>query len=94
MLEYDTPVLYAYEMQVADTCQRLGLGAVLMRVAQLMAVGTGMECVMLTVFKRNVAGMQLYKKTLGYTEDVRAQEDHAGEDYEVLSKKNSRFVPG
>ena len=92
MLEYDLPVLYAYEMQVEAEWQRLGLGSQLMRVGQLLSVSCGMACVMLTVFKRNEAGMQLYKKTLGYTPDELSQADHAGEDYEVLSKKNPKFV--
>ena len=94
MLEYDLPVLYAYEMQVDESAQRLGLGAQLMRVGQLLSVQAGMACVMLTVFKSNAAGMQLYKKTLGYTPDELSKEDQEGEDYEVLSKKNPKFVPG
>ena len=94
LLENELPVLYAYEMQVADDWQRLGLGSQLMRVGQLLSVQAGMACVMLTVFKRNVAGMQLYKKTLGYVVDELSQSDHEGEDYEVLSKKNPKFVAG
>ena len=85
-------MLYAYEMQVDGAWQRLGLGSQLMRVGQLVSVQAGMACVMLTVFKRNVAGLQLYKKTLAYTVDELSQAEHEGEDYEVLSKKNPKFV--
>ena len=93
LLENNLPTLYAYEMQVDAPWQRLGMGSQLMRVGQLVSVQCGMACVMLTVFKRNEAGMQLYKKTLGYTVDELSKDDHEGEDYEVLSKKNPKFVP-
>ena len=94
LLDYDQPILYAYEMQVDSPHQRLGTGAHLMRVAQLMAVAAGMACVRLTVFKNNGAGLQLYKKTLGYTADEASRADHEGEDYEVLSKSNPKFIAG
>lgn len=94
LLDNQLPVLYAYEVQVDSEWQRGGLGSQLMRVGQLMCVQCGLACVVLTVFKSNVAGMQLYKQTLRYAVDELSLADHADEDYEVLSKKNPKFVAG
>ena len=92
VVNYDLPVLYAFELQVARPWQRAGLGTRLMEAGELISARTGMSRVVLVVFKQNAPAMRLYKERLGYGVDELARSDHEGEDYEVLSKANPHYV--
>ena len=54
-LEGVVEVLYVYELQVAPSAQRIGLGKRLMQLLELIAVKQKMKWVMLTLFKFNDA---------------------------------------
>lgn len=53
-------MLYCYELQVAATAQRRGLGKFLMVLLELIARREAMTHVVLTVFKVNAAALALY----------------------------------
>ena len=84
----DWPVLCIYEIQVALGYQRRGLGQALMRILQEIGRQTDMAKVLLTVFSRNVEGIQFYREKCGYTvdeSDPSIYGDHH-EDYSIFSK--------
>ncbi|CEG47313.1 n-alpha-acetyltransferase 40 [Plasmopara halstedii] len=81
-------VLYLYEVQLATTIQRHGLGKFLMQLLLLIARKHKMELVVLTVFKNNVDAMRFYKERLGFEIDETSP-SACGDDsqsYEILSK--------
>jgi len=82
-------VLYVYEIQLAPSVQRQGLGARMMAVVESMAVKLGMKKLKLTVFKSNKAAMDFYGKKLGYVVDGTSPSQHRlmTECYEILSKE-------
>jgi ribosomal protein S18 acetylase RimI-like enzyme len=84
-----TVVLYVFEIQVETNYQNQALGRRLMALAEQMAKAvTGIDKVMLTCFKRNVAAMRFYLDKLSYEIDEsspRKWKEYA--DYEILSKK-------
>ncbi|RLN63777.1 hypothetical protein BBJ28_00011110, partial [Nothophytophthora sp. Chile5] len=82
------PVLYLYEVQLASTAQRRGLGKFLMQLLQLVARRHGMELMVLTVFKSNSGAMRFYRDRLGFAVDETSP-SACGDDsqsYEILSK--------
>ncbi|KAL4147439.1 hypothetical protein PRNP1_011195 [Phytophthora ramorum] len=81
-------VLYLYEVQLAPTAQRHGLGKFLMQLLLLVARKHGMELMVLTVFKNNTGAMRFYRERLGFEIDETSPSacgDNA-QDYEILSK--------
>lgn len=81
--------LYTYELQVAATCRRLGLGMALMTNLEAIAAQLPqISSIMLTVFKTNGPALALYTKALGYAVDATSPSrlGHLAEAYEVLSK--------
>ncbi|KAG6959881.1 hypothetical protein JG688_00009882 [Phytophthora aleatoria] len=83
-------VLYLYEVQLAATAQRQGLGKFLMQLLLLVAKKHGMELMVLTVFKNNTGAMKFYRERLGFEIDetspsVCGDDSH---DYEILSKQS------
>jgi ribosomal protein S18 acetylase RimI-like enzyme len=82
-------VLYVYEIQLAPSVQRQGLGARMMAVVESMAVKLGMKKLKLTVFKSNRAALDFYGKKLGYVVDGTSPSQHRlmTECYEILSKE-------
>ena len=65
-----------------------GLGRYMMQMAELVARKHGLDKLMLTVFKENVAAMQFYKQKLRYTVDeTDPSVSHEAANYEILSKK-------
>ncbi|RLN52147.1 hypothetical protein BBJ28_00021744 [Nothophytophthora sp. Chile5] len=83
------PVLYLYEVQLASTAQRRGLGKFLMQLLQLVARRHGMELMVLTVFKSNSGAMRFYRDRLGFAIDETSP-SACGDDsqsYEILSKR-------
>lgn len=82
-------VLYVYEIQLAPSVQRQGLGARMMAVVESMAVKLEMKKLKLTVFKSNRAALDFYGKKLGYVVDGTSPSQHRlmTECYEILSKE-------
>ena len=83
-------VLYVYELQVEDHCQRKGIARLLMRLMELVALKLGFHSVMLTVMQANLSAITLYN-SLGYTKHAICppppQDGSAG--YLILSKEIS-----
>ncbi|KAH7931053.1 hypothetical protein BV22DRAFT_1108918 [Leucogyrophana mollusca] len=88
-------VAYCYELQVARTSQRLGLGKILTQHLLDIAAHWQMQKVMLTVFKANKSADAFYRSvgfsldvtSPGYAEDEEGWEDEDEEcDYVILSK--------
>ncbi|KAF8807471.1 hypothetical protein BYT27DRAFT_7099792 [Phlegmacium glaucopus] len=97
--EEDEVVLYCYEVQVATTAKRMGIGKKLMNELTILAGVFNMEKILLTVFKANTNAMQFYKhigfhidpSSPNYIEEGARREDTHDEsesdvDYEILSK--------
>lgn len=82
-------VLYVYEIQLAPSVQRQGLGARMMAVVEAMAMKLGMKKLKLTVFKSNRAALNFYEKKLGYVVDGTSPSRNRflTECYEILSKE-------
>ena len=55
-------VCYVYELQLAETAQKHGLGKRMMQLVELSSAKLKMKWVMLTVFKANVAAGNFYQK--------------------------------
>ncbi|KAL8988573.1 MAG: hypothetical protein Q9177_002377 [Variospora cf. flavescens] len=70
MLTYEDghEVVYCYELHLAPTLQRQGIGMHLMSLMEHAGSRTGVEKSMLTVFMENEAALRFYEK-LGYTKD-------------------------
>ncbi|KAF2757083.1 acyl-CoA N-acyltransferase [Pseudovirgaria hyperparasitica] len=86
------PVVYIYEIHLADAVRRQGIGAHLMRVVEHIAVKTGMEALMLTVFRSNEGARRFYA-TMGFGVDGCSPRDRVlrgGKvkrcDYLIMSK--------
>jgi ribosomal protein S18 acetylase RimI-like enzyme len=82
------PVLFVYELQVAQAYRGMGLGSYLMQCMESIAAATRMNRVMLTVFHLlNQPAYNFYKR-LGYRVDETSpsQLGDANADYEMLSK--------
>ncbi|KII93583.1 hypothetical protein PLICRDRAFT_35808 [Plicaturopsis crispa FD-325 SS-3] len=85
-------LLYCYELQVAPSAQRTGLGAALVAHLHALAVPWHMEKIMLTVLKANEQAVAFYAR-LGFTMDPACpgyptdDDDEEEEvDYEILSR--------
>ncbi|KAL3672849.1 hypothetical protein V7S43_002137 [Phytophthora oleae] len=81
-------VLYLYEVQLAPSVQRHGLGKFLMQLLLLVARKHGMELMVLTVFKSNTSAMRFYRERLGFEIDETSPSacGDNSQDYEILSK--------
>ena len=84
-------VVYCYELQVAASHQRSGVGQYLMSVLYAIGHTFHMQKVMLTVFKQNTIAMDFYTKALNYRID-RSSPSRFQQvaDYEILSLKIDR----
>jgi len=95
MVDYDSspsvPVLYIYEIHLAETLRGLGLGNHLMHVADLLAQNMGLAKVMLTCFLCNKKAYRFYADH-GFLKDACSPEDRktrnkvVAVDYAILSK--------
>ena len=81
------PVLYLYELQVATTHVRMGLGRALIDAAMKICKRSKMRKTMLTVFKTNKDAMAFYG-SMGFIADT-SSPSTAGfsAEYEILSKE-------
>lgn len=83
----DAAVLYIYEIQLAPTLQRRGVGRHLMALSEALAVGLGLKKMKLTVFRTNAAALAFYREKLGYAVDASSPSKWKVEEcYEILSK--------
>jgi ribosomal protein S18 acetylase RimI-like enzyme len=95
MVDYDSspsvPVLYIYEIHLAETLRGLGLGNHLMHVADLLAQNMGLAKVMLTCFLCNKKAYNFYADH-GFLKDACSPDDRktrnkvVAVDYAILSK--------
>ena len=78
MLTHDStpsaPVLYIYEIHLAQALRKVGLGAHLMHVAESIAESVGVEKVVLTCFLSNERAHRFYRNR-GYAADACSPED-------------------
>ncbi|KAL7677876.1 hypothetical protein ACOME3_004108 [Neoechinorhynchus agilis] len=58
-------VLYLYEIQISSDCRRFGLGRLLIDLIGSIALSTGKELIMLTVFKMNHQARRFFE-SMGY----------------------------
>ncbi|KAE9010322.1 hypothetical protein PR003_g21427 [Phytophthora rubi] len=81
-------VLYLYEVQLASTAQRHGIGKFLMQLLLLVARKHAMELMVLTVFKSNTGAMKFYREKLGFDIDETSPSacGDGSQDYEILSQ--------
>lgn len=89
--EPEHPVLYVYELQIADSYRGLGLGRKLMEHMSVIQSHYQMWKIMLTSFKANQDAMSFYNK-IGYGIDVNSPSRCGFEDecYEILSNHPNR----
>lgn len=83
----DAAVLYIYEIQLAPSLQRRGVGGRLMALSERLAVGLGLRKMKLTVFRTNKAALAFYREKLGYAVDASSPSKWGVDEcYEILSK--------
>lgn len=95
MVDYDSsppvPILYIYEIHLAESLRGLGLGNHLMHATDLLARNLGLQKVMLTCFLCNQKAHRFYTDH-GFLKDVCSPEDRKTRnkivpvDYVILSK--------
>jgi ribosomal protein S18 acetylase RimI-like enzyme len=99
--EEEENVVYVYEIHISEHFRSCGLGNYLFGLIDAIGESTGMDKVMLTVYKRNTHAREWYAY-LSYKEDEispRPRKLRGGRsvepDYEILSKRlyNSRHSP-
>lgn len=86
--EPEHPVLFCYELQIASSEQRKGLGKALMTALLKISKQLGLWKTMLTCFKSNTSAMDFYHK-VGFSTDVNSPSScgYFDEPYEILSDK-------
>jgi len=91
-MDFDDDVLYVYEIQLASTVQKKGLGKFMLKVLELLSIKADMTKIMATVFKHNNAARAFFKDGLKYEMDNTSPVDtvHEQFDYEILSRVNAR----
>lgn len=85
-VENNQPILYCYELQIAEEIQRKGLGKYLMNVLFLVGFQFKLVKVMLTVFTHNTAGLDFYMKSLAFRRDETCPYEEEGKCYVILCK--------
>ncbi|GAA5832948.1 hypothetical protein JCM11251_000542 [Rhodosporidiobolus azoricus] len=80
-------VSYCYELQVASSARRLGVGKALMAALERLGKSCKMDKTMLTVFKANTDAVTFYE-SIGFGTDEIDPSDFDGDviDYRILSK--------
>jgi len=82
-IDFDKPVVYCYEIQLANEIQGKGLGKFMMKILQLFAIKYHMQKVVATVLYKNERSLNFFKDKLGYVVDSSSPFD---ECYCILSK--------
>ena len=85
--ELDRRVLYVYEIQIAPSFTRQGIGKRAMTLCEMIARCAQMSHVMLTVFDANKVAGEFYG-TIGYALDTSSPQNYGEKvDYRILSKR-------
>ena len=79
---------YVLELQVVDDARRLGLGTLLMKAVEEIAVGAHMDSTMLCVFRYNEPAVNLYLNKMGYRIDQSSAFNDNQQDVWELVKDN------
>ncbi|ORZ32297.1 acyl-CoA N-acyltransferase [Catenaria anguillulae PL171] len=89
--EWEQPVGYCYELQVAPGAQGRGIGSLLTRMCIACCRARSMDKLMLTVFKANGSAIKFYRNQ-GFSIDPTSPSNFTGEDgrplnvyYEIMS---------
>lgn len=86
-MDFDSQVVYCYELQIDSTFRRNGLGKHIMDILEALCVEFSLEKVILTCSKYNENGMKFFKEHLKYKRDeTDLNEEDPSLDYEILSK--------
>jgi len=85
-VEVNQPILYCYELQVAEEIQRKGLGKYLMNILLLIAFKFRLVKIMLTVFTHNTQALDFYIKSLEFRRDETCPYEEEDKCYVILSK--------
>jgi len=89
-MDYDSEVLYVYELQVENSTWRKGLGKFMMQVLEVAGFKADMRKIMVTLFKHNPGAQKLFRDGLRYEKDDTSPKEEGKYDYEILSKFNKR----
>ena len=73
-IEFESPTLYVWELQLDNTCRSKGLGKFLMRLAEMLALQNRIRDVCLCVQLVNTSALDFYKK-LSYSKDLRFEDE-------------------
>lgn len=84
--EPEAVVVYVYEVQIASSHQRQGLGKKLMEITETICRNVGLDKVMLTVFNKNKSALKFYERIDYIVDDTSPSQHGESEDYEILSK--------
>lgn len=93
-LDFDDPVLYCYEVQIAEVARRQGLARFLLLSLLQMAARTNMRKVMATVFKSNNASRSLFVDKMRFLvdeTDPSEAEDDVTAEYLIVSRIMPNF---
>uniref|UniRef100_A0A2K6W8Y5 N-alpha-acetyltransferase 40 n=2 Tax=Onchocerca TaxID=6281 RepID=A0A2K6W8Y5_ONCVO len=84
-IDFDSAVLYCYEIQVEDEYQLKGIGSALLAIAEYLGKKLSMDKLMATVFAFNGNSLAFFHKN-GFSVDLSCPDDG---DYLILSKSLS-----
>lgn len=85
-VEINHPVLYCYELQVAEEIHKKGVGKYLMSILFLIAFKFKLIKVMVTVFTHNKPAVDFYMKSLGFRRDETCPYEEEDKCYMILSQ--------
>lgn len=84
-IEFETPSVYIWEIQLEEGCRGKGLGKHLMRLAEMIAIQSNTPSVALCVQDDNTGAKAFYNR-LGYSQDERYDTSDLGEGYSMFVK--------
>jgi len=85
-IDHASSVVYCYELQVSPTYQSKGIGSLLIEILEKIAIESGMDKVMATVFAFNEKSLAFFHKA-GFVADETCPNAEQGLDYLILSKR-------
>ena len=86
-IEDGFPVMYVYELFVAESVRRMKIGQSLMLLAETLCQQNNIPKIVLTVFERNESAMRFYRQKLKYCIDDDSPSKWGHQTgYEILSK--------
>jgi GNAT superfamily N-acetyltransferase len=81
-MDYDDEVVYCYEIQVEVGYRRKGLGRFMMKVLEMLTLKADMQKLMATIFKKDKAEEEFFKKALKFEMDETSFVDTVNEQFE------------